>query len=121
MLVPVEQTPRSILLTICFSVSTLLLSFDKYMKVFLELGDKLLKWKHPFILIMQARYLLFSLFDTLVLLSRAIIMRNRRQPCLTAISSTIKTLDPGPSIGLNTRQFQYLEHQSVVALKVLAF
>jgi hypothetical protein len=55
------------------------------------------------------------------LFSCAIIMLNQRQPCLPAYSSTIKMLDPSQSIGLNTSQFQYLEHQFVVALKVLAF
>jgi hypothetical protein len=48
-------------------------------------------------------------------------MRNQRQPCFPAISGTIETLDPGPSIGIDSRPFQYLEHQFVVALKVLAF
>jgi hypothetical protein len=36
------------------------------MKVFLELGEKLLKRKHPFVLVMQARDLHFSLFNTFV-------------------------------------------------------
>ena len=48
-------------------------------------------------------------------------MHKQHQPSFPAVSSTINTLDPSPSIGLNTRQFQYLEHQFFVALKVLAF
>ena len=118
MLASIKRTPRSILLTICFSVKALLI-VQQYRKVFLALGDKLLKWKHLFVLVVQARNLLFSLFNTFVYLSRAIIMLNQYQPCFPAISGTIKTLNPGPSIGLDTSQFQYLEHQFFVALKVL--
>ena len=47
-------------------------------------------------------------------------MCNQRQPCFPAIGSTIKALDPGPSIGLNTSQFQYLKHLHIVTLEVLA-
>jgi hypothetical protein len=36
------------------------------MKVFLELGDKLLEWIHFLILVMQAGDLLFSLLDMFV-------------------------------------------------------
>jgi hypothetical protein len=49
------------------------------------------------------------------------MMHNQRQPYFHAISGMIKTLNPGPTIGLDTSQFQYLEHQFVVARKVLAF
>ena len=119
MLASIKRTPRSILLTICFSVKALLI-VQQYRKVFLALGDKLLKWKHLFVLVVQARNLLFSLFNTFVYLSRAIIMLNQYQPCFPANSGTNKTLNPaGPSIGLDTSRFQYLEHQFVVALKVL--
>jgi hypothetical protein len=36
------------------------------------------------------------------------------------MGSSIKALDPSPSIGFNTRRLQYLEYQFVVPFKVLA-